>query len=338
MHKYGIGIIGAGNVARGHYRSIQKVPGAEVVAIADNRCDDAVEWAAAQGADCPLYDCLEDLIADPNVEIVLVTTPNFLHAEQATQVARAGKHVVVEKPIALNLAELRTLERAVADSGVTSMVGFVLHWNPGLRMAYDWVRSGMIGTPFMLETSYWHATDRAAPGQWMTTRWKAGSVFLMGGCHAVDAARWLAGSDIVEVSAVTTTGHKRWYEYDPTAIALVRFANGAVGRISACMECVMPYAFNFTVMGDKGTIRDNQLYSHLMAGQTGFATVPTVLPDNGAVDHHPFSGEWAEMIACLEAGRQPELNVAGAINTHEACLAVEISARERRAVTLPLEA
>jgi UDP-N-acetyl-2-amino-2-deoxyglucuronate dehydrogenase len=103
------------------------------------------------------------------------------------------------------------------------------------------------------------------------------------------------------------------------------------------MECVMPYAFNVTVMGDAGTIRDNRLYTHLLAGQTDFATIPTVLPDSGDVLHHAFPQELAHLITCLDEGRQPEVNLDGAVNTHEVCFAIDRSAAEGRPIRLPLD-
>jgi UDP-N-acetyl-2-amino-2-deoxyglucuronate dehydrogenase len=335
MHRYGIAIIGTGNVAHGHVLALKQLANAEVVAIGALEAEEGKRWAAEHGLECPVFTDLRELLREPSVEVVLICTPSVLHAQQGIQVAQAGKHIYVEKPIAMNRVELSALARAVADAGVLSQVGFVLRWNPGLRMAQHLVSSGAVGKVFNIETCYWHATPRAIPGHWMTTR-EAGSLFLMGGCHAVDAARWLAGSDIVEVQAMSTKGNKSWYEYDPTAVALVRFANGAVGRISASMECVMPYAFNFTVMGDTGTIRDNRLFSHLLPGQTDFATIPTQLPDSGSVLHHAFAGAWENFLGCIERSEQPDLSVAGAVNTHEVCLAVDLAAEQHRPITLPL--
>ena len=283
MRHYGIGIVGAGNVAKAHLQAIRSHPQASLVAVCDQDLAHCQSWVAEADVDCEVHADLNQLLARNDVDIVVLCTPNYLHAAQAIQAAHAGKHVVIEKPVALNLADLRALEAAVRASGVTTMVSFVLRWNPAVRMARHLIDEGAVGRVFMVETCYWHATPHAVEGHWMASREAAGSVFLMGGCHAVDTARWLAGADVVEVSAYRTGGNKTWFGYDPTAVALVRFANGAIGRISASMECVMPYAFNITVMGDRGTIRDNRLYSHLFPGQTDFATIPSVLPDNG--DH-----------------------------------------------------
>jgi predicted dehydrogenase len=277
------------------------------------------------------------MLSDPEIEIVIVCTPNNLHAQQATLAAQAGKNLLIEKPVALNLVELRLMHEAVRQSGVKTQVGFVLRWNPYLRIAKKLITDGAVGRIFMVETCYWHSTPRAAPGHWMTTRSVAGSVFLMGGCHALDSARWLAGSDIVEVSAFGTQGiGKEWYEYPHTVEALVRFENGAIGRVSASMGCIMPYAYNITIMGDKGTLRDNRLWSHNYPGQTDYVTIPTQMPDSGSVLDHPYAPGLEHLISCIEAGRDTDISLSSTMNVHEALLAIDQSVDEGRPVTLPL--
>ncbi len=290
------------------------------------------------GREATLYTDLERMLADPQVEIVLICTPNHLHACQAAQAARAGKHLLIEKPVALNLEELRNLQQAVTEAGVRTQVSFVLRWNPYLQLAKKLIAGGAVGEVFMIETCYWHSTPRAGPGHWMTTREKAGSVFLMGGCHALDAARWLAGADIVEVSAFGTQGiGKEWYEYPHTVEALVRFANGAIGRVSASMGCVMPYAFNVTVMGSQGTLRDNHLWSAWFPGQSDYATIPIQLPTSGSVDDHPFAPGLEHLINCIESDKETDISLASTMNVHEALLAIDRSVESSRPVQLPLE-
>jgi predicted dehydrogenase len=229
------------------------------------------------------------------------------------------------------------MHAAVKQSGVKTLVSFVLRWNPYLRIAKKLITDGALGNVFMLETSYWHSTPRAAPGHWMTTKAVAGSVFLMGGCHALDAARWLADSDIVEVSAFGTQGiGKEWYEYPHTVEAILQFQSGAIGRVSASMGCIMPYAFNVTVMGNQGTLRDNRLWSHLYPGQTDYLTIPTQMPDSGSVMDHPFAAGLDHMLTCIEQNRDTEISLGSTMNVHEALLAIDRSVEEGKPVSLPL--
>jgi predicted dehydrogenase len=94
--------------------------------------------------------------------------------------------------------------------------------------------------------------------------------------------------------------------------------------------------FDVKLYGTEATFRNNQFYGDILAGQTDFATIPTVLPDSGDVSHHPFDGEVAELIDALNAGRRPVPDVEDAAETMEICLAAELSAKQGGPVRLPL--
>ena len=337
MNKHGIAIIGTGNNARAHLQAVLSNSKARLVAMCTNDPEQGKALAAENNVRCEIYTDLERMLSDPEIGTVLICTPNNLHAYQATLAAQAGKNILIEKPVALNLDELRTMEKAIKQSGVITMVSFVLRWNPYLRIAKKLITDGAVGNMFLVETTYWHSTPRAAPGHWMTTKEVAGSVFLMGGCHALDTARWLTNSDIVEVSAFGTQGiGKEWYEYPHTVEALVRFKSGVIGRVSASMGCVMPYTYNVTVMGDKGSLRDNRLWSHMYPGQTDYVTIPTQMPDSGAVADHPFATGFDHLMTCIEEGRDTDISLPSTMNVHEALLAIDQSVEENRPVQLPL--
>ena len=336
MAPYGVAILGTGNVARGHLKSIQDTVGVNLVALSTRKLDRGKAWAEEQGVSVPIYTHIDDLLNDDQVDIVIIATPNNQHARQTIRIAEAGKHILIEKPVALNLPDLREMQAAVRRSGVRTLVSFVLHWNPSLNISKKLISEGIIGDVFLVETTYWHSTPRAAPGHWMTLKEIAGSVFLMGGCHATDAARWLAGADIVEVCAFSTDKGKEWYEYPHTVSATVRYANGAVGRISTSMGCTMPYTFEVTVMGTRGTIRDNRLYSELLDGQDDYALIPSELPDSGSVMHHPFTPGLEHFVQCLDEGMETELSLDNAVNVHEVCMAVDLSLVQGGPVRLPL--
>jgi predicted dehydrogenase len=337
MNTHGIAIIGTGNNARAHVAAVLSNKKARLVAMCTDDPEQGKALAAAYGINCKIFTDLDKMLSDPEIEVVIVCTPNNLHARQATLTAQAGKNILIEKPVALNLVELQDLHKAVVQSGVKTQVSFVLRWNPFLRIAKKLITDDALGNVFMLETCYWHSTPRAVPGHWMTTKSIAGSVFLMGGCHALDSARWLANSDIVEVSAFGTEGiGKEWYEYPHTVEALVRFRSGAIGRVSASMGCIMPYTYTVTVMGDKGSLRDNRLWSHFFPGQNDYVTIPTQMPDSGSVMDHPFATGFNHLITSIENGIDTDINLSSTMNVHEALLAIDQSVEEGKPVSLPL--
>jgi predicted dehydrogenase len=173
---------------------------------------------------------------------------------------------------------------------------------------------------------------------------QGGSSLLSAGCHAVDAMRWFAGApkgnEVVEVFAynVPHKGDNPDWGYDPTTVLVCKFKDGAVGKTASILDCKMPYQFNVDIVGTKGTIRDNKLWSETMLpGQTDWSTIPTILPSSGDVTHHPFNGQIEAFVAGI-LDKQPVLpDLDDAIKTHEVIFAAERSAETGKPVRLPLE-
>ena len=119
----------------------------------------------------------------------------------------------------------------------------------------------------------------------------------------------------------------------------MKFESGAIGKHSTLFDCEMPYSFNIDLAGTEGTIRDNRVWAKkLFPGQTGWTTMGTILPDSGAVDHHPFDAEIDHLVDSILEKRPAHCDVADAYKTHELCLAVDRSLEQGGAlVKLPLE-
>ena len=343
VEKLGVAIQGAGNVSTEHLRAYLANPHCEVVAVASRTKEGAERKArqlAAEGLDLTkvtLYDEYAALLADPRVDAISLCTPAHLHAQETIQGARAGKHLLIEKPVATNPDELQRMHAAVAEAGVKTVVSFVLRWNPLVLTIKRLVQDGAFGQTFFVQTAYWHNTvasgyHGAKPGP------KKGTVSAMlgGGCHAMDMARYLMDSDITQVTALTKDTVEGNASPANTA-ALVQFASGAMGYVSACTEQWMPYVFQIDLFGDQGAIRGNRYFSKQLPGATGFAEIPTILPDSGAVSHHPFRGEIDHFVDCIRTGRESHVSLHDAVNTHQACFAADHSAAHNaNPVTLPL--
>jgi predicted dehydrogenase len=125
--KLGVGVLGTGWVSGEHIKAFRQNPNTEVVALLSRDLNRAEAKAREFGLDrCRCYTDLDELLKNGDIQIISVCTPHHLHAPQGAAAAEAGKHIVVEKPIALNLEELHRLDRAVAKAGVRSVVSFVL--------------------------------------------------------------------------------------------------------------------------------------------------------------------------------------------------------------------
>ncbi len=342
MAEFGVGIVGMGWVAGEHLRAWTNNPHTQVVGVASRTRAGAERKVQEMGVPCHVYDSYDQLLADPNVHIVSICSPNDLHVEQAIAAARAGKHICLEKPIALDVESLRRLRAAVRESGVKTIVSFVLRWNPLFDTIKKFLADDSIGRVFYAESDYFHGIGPWY-GQfgWNVKKSVGGSSLLSAGCHAVDALRWFVGAEATEVCAFSARGDGQpfdAYEYDPTAVLIVKFANGTVGKVASSLESKMPYVFNVVLLGDKGSVRNNQFWSKdKFPGQRNFVTIPTIMPDSGDVTHHPFQGEIDHFVECIRNDRESHCNVEDAIKTHEICLAADLSAAHGgEPVKLPL--
>jgi predicted dehydrogenase len=340
----GAAIFGAGWVAGEHARAYQTSPRTRLVAVGSRKEASARRCAEYAGApEAFTTTDFEELLRHPEVDVISITTPPDLHADLVVRAARAGKHLCIEKPLALDWKSCLAMQRAVREAGVKTVVSFVLHWNPSLVNTRHLIERGAVGRPYYIEVDYWHGQKKHYPQYpWSVTKEQGGSSLLSAGCHAVDAMRWFAGvdNDVVEVSAyaVSHKGDNPDWEYDPTNVFLCRFADGSVGKVASVLDCVMPYAFNVEVLGTRGTIRDNRVWSEeLFPGQTGWAEIPTVLPDSGDVAHHPFTGQIEALAAAILDGAPVLPDLDDAVKTHEVIFAADRAAETGERVQLPLE-
>ena len=361
--RLGVGVVGIGWCAAQHVRAFQQNGQAEVVALCGR--DEARVAASLErsGIDVPgarISTRFEDLLEDPAIDIVSIATPNHHHAAQAVAAARAGKHILLEKPTGLDEAELAAIRDAVREAGVATIVSFELRYNPYLRFVH-WLReSGRLGRIRFARVQYLsRVTDWYAGWDWVRTRESGRSHLLAAGCHAVDALRWLSGLEPVEVSA-RHTHFTEGYEWPTTILANMALEGGALGHVTSSTDFMLPYTFGVELMGDRATVRDTLIAwgsaapvdleelrgANPIAGVTLHAATygsgspalrieSAVMPDTADVAHHPFQAEIDDLVDCILAGRETTLNVFDAQKTMEVCLAADRSA-ERNGETVPL--
>lgn len=337
--KLGVAIHGVGEVAFAHAASWIRNPHARIVSVSSRRRDSARRLVERFQLDCPVRDQFDEVLADPRVDIVNLSGPNHIHAPQGIAAAEAGKHVLVEKPMGITLGENRALRDAVARTQVKSVVSFVLRWNPLLERLKTLVAGGAIGELLYVEVDYWHGIGPAYQGwPWAHTVQTGGSATLLAGCHALDAVRFLSGREPIAVSAMSNN-KKGLYEFDANVVATIRLDDGTIAKSSVLLDADIPYAFNMDLIGDQGALRDNRIWSkRLLPGQTDWAAVPTIMPDSGAVDHHPFDAQIDHFVDCILQDRESHCSVADAYRTHELCLAIDRSiAEDGRVIRLPLD-
>ena len=359
----GVGVVGIGWVAVEHLKAFLSNPHVRVTWLCGRDERRARERLARAGVEVPgarFTPRYGDLLGSDEVDIVSIATPNHLHAAQAVAAARAGKHILLEKPTGLDLRELARIRDAVRRAGVRTIVSFELHYNPYLRFA-RWLREdGRLGTVRFARFQYLsHVTDWYSGWSWVRTKKSGRSHLLAAGCHAVDALRWCSGLEPREVSAYHTrfTAGYQW----PTSIVVnMKLTGKALGQIVSSTDFMMPYAFGVELMGDRATLRDDTilweaepvdleslrracpvpdvtLHPHRTAAGAPAIRIACAMPGSADVGHHPFQGEIDELVACVREDRETHLNVFDAQKTMEVCLAADRSAaRGGRPVRLPL--
>ena len=333
MRKMGVGIIGCGWVAEEYVKGFRKDERSEIRALVSRSKGKPENYRKKYELDCTVdTDCTEMLGRD-DIHIVVVSTPHDLHTQYVVAAAEAGKHVIIEKPVAMTIEDVRRQQDAVNKAGVKTIVSFVLHWNPLLETADRLIEQGAFGNIFMVEVDYFHRIWWD-PERWLGTKKQGGTSMIAGGCHAIDALRWFARSEAVEVTAYQVKTENP-IEYPGTNNAIVKFADGKVGRATSCFDAQMPYRFNIAIYGTEGSLRNNQIFApKLFPGQNDFMRIPCILPDSGDVAHHPFQGEVAHFLDCIADDKRPFPDLEDAAKTMAVCFAADRSAEEGRPVAI----
>ena len=335
---YRIGVIGTGWVASAHIDTFSAIDGCEIVAI----CSRSKERAAAkisvhQLKHATAYDDLSTFLAHPGLDVVVICTPHPNHPAEAIAAAQAGKHIVIEKPVALNRADLHRIYEAVSSAGVTTSVCFEVRWIGSIRNAKKFIDQGLIGQPFFGSCSYFHGIGPWY-GQWGWNIKKemGGDAMLTAGCHALDSLIWLMGSRVKEVATFGNYSHENplQYEYEPNLTSILRFESGAIGNVSTSIECRQPYEFPLLIQGPKGSIKDNKL-SSLEYELDGWIDFPTSLPDSGDVADHSYPGQLQHFVDCLRTGTRPINDLAACMHVHEVMFAMQESMKTGRVVKVP---
>ena len=245
--QFGVGIVGTGWVAGAHIDNFKKISSCNIVAICSRDRRKAAAKASQHGVpDATPYDDYKAFLKHPGLDIVVICTPHPNHPAETIAAARAGKHIVIEKPLALNRADLHKMLAAVAKARVQTSVCFEVRWIGLFRNLKPMLEKGLIGNVFYGECSYFHGIGPWY-GQWKWNIQKSvgGDALLTAGCHALDGLIWLMGSPVVEVSGFSNTSRRNplKYEYDPNSVVILKFANGAIGKVATSIECRQPYLF-----------------------------------------------------------------------------------------------
>ena len=248
-------ILGAGMVADYHLQAIQACgeKGARLAAV--GHYNPAKFDVISQRFGVPVKP-FEDVLNDPNIDAVCICTPSGQHPEQTIQAAKAGKHVLVEKPMALSLADADTMIAACQEAGVQLGVCLQRRAEPLFRRVHDAIHGGDLGEISLAVVTMPYNRDEAyyAQADWRGT-WAldGGGVLMNQGIHIIDLLVWFLGEP-VEVRAFADSLH-RSVEIEDTASAALRFANGGLGTITATVTADPGFPHRLEIYGTNGGIQ-----------------------------------------------------------------------------------
>jgi predicted dehydrogenase len=341
MKTINIGVVGYGWAAEAHIAAINATSNGRVTAICSSRPLDPSELFAKHGCALNVVHRLEDLLADGSVDVVDICGYHHLHARQAIAAAQAGKHLIIEKPLALNWSDCRAMLAAVKRARVKTCVCFELRWSAQFQATRSLLDLGMLGEVHYGEVDYYHGIGPwYREYEWITPKQACGSSLIAAGCHAMDILLFCLGSDVESVfSSATQSRHPVFqkYEYPTTSVTTLRFKSGRVGKVASVIDCWQPYYFHTHLVGSEGSLLDNRFHSNTLHGlsrhvwsQLSFKPV-----DSGDVTDHPYQTQFQAFFDALERGEEmPHTALVDAVRTHEIIFAADKSAATGRPVKL----
>ncbi|OOB80518.1 MAG: inositol 2-dehydrogenase [Epulopiscium sp. Nuni2H_MBin003] len=263
-----LGMLGAGRIGRLHGDNVAKlVKGAKLEAIADPYLTpDMKQWANDLGVQ-KVYTDPEEIFKDSEIDAVLICSSTDTHAEFLMKAAAAKKHIFCEKPIDLDTDRIKEAIKAADDAGVKLMVGFVRRFDRDHNKVGEIVASGKMGKPHIVKI-----TSRDPEGPPLSYVKVSGGIFTDMMVHDFDMARFLVGSEVTEVTAmgeICIDPDIAQYNDVDTAIATLRFANGAIGVIDVSRAARYGYDQRVEVHCDKGSVMDENNLENNVKISTG---------------------------------------------------------------------
>jgi predicted dehydrogenase len=284
----GIGVIGAGGNGAGHARYYRQSPRSRLVAIADPD----LKRAEAVAAECGARACADYVDFLPDVDAVVISSPNHLHRDHAVACAEAGRHIYCEKPMGLNAGQAAEIARAVQGAGVRCVVGFSVRFSDTLQTMQRYLSEGRVGRLVSLWTRRLFHMKAGGPASWRSDHALSGGVLLEINSHELD---WMMafGGEVRSVHARTYAEDQRGPMANDHVWVTMSFADGAVATLEGSQISAVPQ-FDRGIMGLGGAIETRRWGQDLYFARRGSEAVQ-VEPD-GAFDLR------AHFLDCIEQG------------------------------------
>jgi UDP-N-acetyl-2-amino-2-deoxyglucuronate dehydrogenase len=351
MATHGFGFVGCGMIAEFHTKAINEIDGARVVAAYDQYVPGAEKIARmATKGQCTVYPDIDSMLANPEVDVVCVCTPSGAHRDPAVAAARAGKHVVVEKPLEITLPRCDAIIDACNQSGVRLCTIFPSRFTPANRALKQAIDEGRFGRLTLGDTyvKWWRDQKYYDSGGWRGT-WKldGGGALMNQAIHNVDLLQWLMGEVDTITAQTALLVHER-IEVEDTAVATLKFKNGALGVIEAATSAYPGLLKRIEVHGEHGSARIDQdditlwtfateapgdaAVHEAMKKVTGFSAGAS---DPRGITHEGHRVQLADFLQAIDSGGQPFVDGRQGRRAVEIIRAIYHAAKTNQPVRLP---
>ncbi len=331
------GVMGCGRIANGRTipEGIKAASNAVLVATADSRPERARQTAERWGARC--YESPQDLMAADDVDAVYISAPPYAHAQWTIAAARAGRHVLCEKPMAMNPPEAEQMAQVVQQQGIVFGLGFMMRYHPCHVKLKQLIDAGTIGTPVALRTRYSVWSASVVPGElgdWQhTLRYAGGGPLFDMGCHAIDLFNYFVGQAETVAALSDTLVHD--YETEDTCTVLLKLKGGPHATLQAYNSVPNFEERNMLeIHGSEGTVVARGTLSQL---PTGRLILYRCSPQGGKVEaqgevieaplKNMYQTEIEKFSAAVETGTPYEIGAAEGLYVQRVMWAAYESAR-----------
>jgi UDP-N-acetyl-2-amino-2-deoxyglucuronate dehydrogenase len=338
-----IALVGCGRISQNHFDAIAKVDGLELCGVCDSDESRATEAASKWGV--PHFTNYPQMLAKSDADVIAICTPSGLHSAQGVLAARAGKHVITEKPMSITLEQADALVDACDSNDVRLFVVKQNRLNPSVQLLKRAVEKGRFGRIFLANTTVrWHRPQEYYDAaSWRGTWEFDGGAFMNQASHYVDLIQWLVGP-VESVMAKTATQARR-IEAEDSGIAVLKFRNGALGVIEVnVLTHPRNWEGSITIMGEKGTAKIGGTAVNKVEHWT-FAEyddddklIDAASTNPPSVYGFGHEGYYRNVLSVLRGNAQPETDGRAGRKSLELILGIYASAKTGRDVPLPLRA
>lgn len=331
--KLGIGVIGLGRLGSSYARYLNnRIPGADLVAVSDV-AEETVVTIAAELDVAKKFTRYQDLIADAEVEAVVIVSPTSTHKEIVLEAAKQGKSIFCEKPLSISTAEAQEMFRVVEQTGVFFQMGFMRRFDKGYLAAKHKIEEGAIGKPVVFKSS---SRDPYRPSLEYLDPAHSGGLFIDCGIHDLDLARWYMG-DIASVYSIGGTlaypEMKAIGDVDNGIISLY-FTSGALGTIDLSRNGVYGYDIRTEILGTEGTLKIGYLRETPILVMTSKGITHDTVPYFTERFEQAYITQLQDFVKNVPEGKPPTVTCADGVAALEASAAATLSFKENRPVEL----